>query len=337
MKTGLKILGLLVLTFSAVHAENSDYYYTTNSGTITITQYIGTNEVVIVPATINGLPVTDIGNYAFQYYGVMTDLTIPDSVVNIGTEAFYGCGFLTRLVIGQSVVSIGESAFNRCDNLPILDIPDSVTSIGFSAFYYCNALTNATVGSGVISIDGSAFEECSRLSGIYFRGNAPTAGENIFANDNDATVYRLSEATGWPTVPDVWGGRPTALWASQNADGDADTDGIPDAWEQQYFGGITNANPVSICSNGINTVIEAYVAGLNPNDPQSVLRISASFSGEVIGWNAASGRVYSVYWTTNLMNGFQSLATNILWTQGNYTNSNITSRGYYRVNVRLAN
>jgi hypothetical protein len=30
-------------------------------------------------------------------------------------------------------------------------------------------------------------------------------------------------------------------------------------------------------------------------------------------WSAVSGRVYSVYWTTNLLNNFLFLGTNIFW------------------------
>lgn len=46
---------------------------------------------------------------------------------------------------------------------------------------------------------------------------------------------------------------------------DYDYDGLPNTWELQYFGGPTNANPDTICSNGINTVREAYITGLNPS------------------------------------------------------------------------
>lgn len=50
---------------------------------------------------------------------------------------------------------------------------------------------------------------------------------------------------------------------------DSDGDNISDSWEETYFGGPTNANPTATCSNGVNTIRQAYIAGLNPNDRSS--------------------------------------------------------------------
>ena len=61
--------------------------YTTNNGTITITGYTGPGGAVTIPSTINGLPVTSIGNYAFSNCTSLTSVTIPDSVTSIGLGA----------------------------------------------------------------------------------------------------------------------------------------------------------------------------------------------------------------------------------------------------------
>ena len=54
---------LLLLALPAVVQAQFDY--TTNDGAITITGYTGTNAVVIIPSTTNGLPITSIGDDAF--------------------------------------------------------------------------------------------------------------------------------------------------------------------------------------------------------------------------------------------------------------------------------
>ena len=120
---------------------------------------------------------------------------------------------------------------------------------------------------------------------------------------------------------------------------DSDGDGIADRWENLYFGGLTNANPNVICSNGVNTLRQAYIAGLNPKDHQSVLQTSflrSPSSEKVLCWSGAPGRIYSVYWTTNLLAGFQCLESNIPWTQTSFTNAPAVPFGYYKINVRLA-
>jgi hypothetical protein len=280
-----------------------------------------------------GANVTNVGISAFKSCFFLKSVTVPDRVISIGSSTFYQCGQLENITIGTNVTSIGDSAFYWCSGLTDVNIPGSVTSIGTSAFNQCGNLTNVIIGAGVTNIGNSVFQFCAGLTGIYFSGNAPSFGSDVFLNDTSATVYRLAGATGWPTVPDEWAGRPTALWQQQQPD--SDSDGIPDAWEQVYFGGTTNANPDIVCSNGFNTVREAYIAGLNPNDPQSALRASAPVGGKILGWNTVSGRVYSVYWTTNLLSGFQCLESNIPWTQGGFTNSTVVPCGYYKINVQL--
>ena len=65
--------------------------YTTYNGTITITGYSGPAYDVTIPGTINGLPVTSIGDHAFHYWHNLTSVTIPNSVTNIGDDAFSFC------------------------------------------------------------------------------------------------------------------------------------------------------------------------------------------------------------------------------------------------------
>jgi hypothetical protein len=116
---------------------------------------------------------------------------------------------------------------------------------------------------------------------------------------------------------------------------DSDADGIPDIWEQQYFGGSTNANPRATCSNGINTVRQAYIAGLDPNDPNAAL-LSSILPSRALQWSAVSGRVYSVYFSTNLLTAFQCLESNIPWTRACFTNPATDPQGFYKIDVKLA-
>jgi len=118
---------------------------------------------------------------------------------------------------------------------------------------------------------------------------------------------------------------------------DRNNNGIPDWWEIQFFGGATDANPSGTCSNGVNTVWEAYVAGLDPNDPNAAFLTSIQWNPPqaILGWNTASDRVYSVWWTTNLLENFQPLETNLPWTQGSYTNPDAPPCSFYKIKVEL--
>ena len=85
--------------------------FATNNGTITITKYTGSGGGPFsIPGTINGLPVTGIGDDAFENSS-LTSVTIPNGVTNIGYQAFANCTSLASATIPYGVTSIGDAAF----------------------------------------------------------------------------------------------------------------------------------------------------------------------------------------------------------------------------------
>jgi len=141
----------------------------------------------------------------------LTSVTIPNSVTNIGTSAFNGCSGLTSLTLPDSVTSIDDNAFYGCGGIMTLTNSAALTTIGDNAFHNCDGLSSVTFPPSVTSIGDAAFRFCDGLTGLYFIGNAPSLG-NVALDSTTLTVFRTAVATGWPTVPDAWGGRPTALW-----------------------------------------------------------------------------------------------------------------------------
>ncbi len=87
---------------------------------------------------------------------------------------------------------------------------------------------------------------------------------------------------------------------------DTDGDGIPDAWEIVFFGGPTNANASAMASNNVNTLLEAYIAGLDPHSTNDFLEITAIDHLTVpdrkeITWSSKETRVYRLDGSTNLL------------------------------------
>ncbi len=114
---------------------------------------------------------------------------------------------------------------------------------------------------------------------------------------------------------------------------DADSDRLPDSWEQEHFGGVTNATADALCSNGVNTIREAYIAGLDPNNIDS--HFSVLMDTNALRWTSVSGRTYTVYQTTNLMHGFQPVMTDIAWTQDTYPTTNDLPASFYTLGVQM--
>jgi len=158
------------------------FTYTTTNGQIAITGYSGTSGAVNISGTINGLPVTSIGDNAFAYCQTLTIVTIPNSVTTIGVCAFGYCPRLTSVTIPNSVTSIGDEAFGSCSGLTSVTIPNRVTAIGCAAFEYCWSLTSVTILNGVTTIGSNAFANCTGLISVSIPSSVTSIGEGAFFN-----------------------------------------------------------------------------------------------------------------------------------------------------------
>ena len=108
---------------------------------------------LVIPSTIDGKPVTSIGNRAFSDKQ-LTSLVMPDTITSIGNYAFSG-NQLTSVTIPSSVTSIGNYAFSG-NQLSSVIISDGVTSIGEYTFSY-NQLTSITIPSSISNIGKGSY------------------------------------------------------------------------------------------------------------------------------------------------------------------------------------
>ena len=165
-----------------------------NGTQYSVSRYIGTATEVYIPATYRGLPVTSIGNQAFQYCDSLTSITIPDSVTSIGDYAFRGCSSLTSITIPDSVTSIGSSVFRGCSSLTSIAIGNGVTSIGVSAFGGCSSLTSITIPDSVTSIGDRAFSGCSSLTSIKIPDSVTSIGVSAFGGCSSLTSIKIPDS-----------------------------------------------------------------------------------------------------------------------------------------------
>ena len=153
---------------------------------------------VEIPATIGGVAVTTIGDFAFSNNDLIS-VTIPDSVTMIG-----GCAFannhLTNVMIGESVTEIEEGVFQNND-LTNVTIPDSVTMIGRSAFAD-NHLTSVKIGDSVTRIEDDAFWN-NDLTSVTIPDSVTSLGSYAFA-DNHLTSVVLPKSVISIDEDDIW-------------------------------------------------------------------------------------------------------------------------------------
>ena len=89
------------------------FTYLLDDGEITILSYTGTDPHVIVPTSIDGYPVTEIGERAFVGSKLQT-IELPETVTEIEWFAFSDCAMLKSVTVGMSLREIGYGAFDGC-------------------------------------------------------------------------------------------------------------------------------------------------------------------------------------------------------------------------------
>ncbi len=159
----------MVWDFKDLHIDDSGItYHIYNTDTATVVDIADSSSAidVVIPETVKGYSVTEIGEKAFYDNYDLISITIPSTVETIGEYAFYNNGYLRTVVLNEGLKSIGANAFYDCYNLTSITIPSTVETIGEYAFSYCYSLATVTISEGVKNIGLSAFYDCDGLTNI---------------------------------------------------------------------------------------------------------------------------------------------------------------------------
>lgn len=98
-----------------------------------IKEYIGPKfGDLVIPAKINGKPVTRIGDEAFAGRKGLVGVAIPDGVTWIGDEAFGYCKGLTELTVMGKTTSIHDYAFFESNCLSLIRAPAGSAAEAFA-------------------------------------------------------------------------------------------------------------------------------------------------------------------------------------------------------------
>lgn len=158
-------------------------------------------ESLVIPEGI-----TSVGNSAFAWTGI-TDVTIPESLIETGEDVFSGCVLLNSVTLSEGLIKIGDGAFANCIRLESIELPSSVEEIGSGAFRISsNALSEVgvdighnvglqgvfTVPSKTVSIGSYAFSGSS-ISGIDFNDKVTSIAEGTFSGCKNIQRMTLPE------------------------------------------------------------------------------------------------------------------------------------------------
>ena len=116
-KKNVVILVFIVSFFAltTTFAQNENDFETDGKGMITA--YKKKSSVLVIPSQIGGIPVTAIGDFAFQSCE-LTGVIIPHGITSIGQGAFAE-NYLRDVIIPESVHFIADGAFGLNDMIRI--------------------------------------------------------------------------------------------------------------------------------------------------------------------------------------------------------------------------
>ena len=191
-------------------------YFDAATGTITACDKSVTSAVI--PASIEGVPVTAIGNYSFDDTNI-SSVVFPDTLTRIGIAAFLGCRNLNEVSFPSSVTKIDDDAFSYCTSLTSIEIPSSVTSLGIGTFRGCSALSTVVLPNSITEISGYLFGSCTSLTSIIIPEGIKSINHYAFSGSTALETIYIPKSVTYigaqvfaDSVKDVYYGGTTAGW-----------------------------------------------------------------------------------------------------------------------------
>ena len=179
---------------------------------------------IVIPETLEGVPVRKIADGAFTAQTSLKSVTLPANLREIGDRAFGYCIGLTNVTFaGSGLVSVGECCFSNCVSLASVEFPASLSYVAPNAFALCDSLETVTFSGNAPKLDPPSRD--TQLS--YFGEKRWTSG-----TAPARAVFRVKTGTyGWKGPYQV---------------------GVPERWPLSH--GFMNAHPVvswSATSSGL--------------------------------------------------------------------------------------
>ena len=230
---------------------------------------------------------------------------------------------------GDTQYVTGVSSSNTMVTMPAQAVALTATYKSAAVTLTASAGPNGTVTPASTNVvPGNSADFVVTASNYYRIASLTTNGTAVtgVTFDNSSASYNFT----WSNVQAA--GTLAVTFTAQLAN---DPAGTPYWWLAGY--GLTNYNADAVAdqdADGLKTWQE-YIAGTDPTSAASTLKV-AQTNRNTVTWSPVAGRLYSVYWSTNLVQGFSNLASGITYPQGSFTNTSPNAKvNHYQVRVQL--
>jgi len=269
-------------------------------------------------ANLNTFSLTDLTGGGNNFLGQVTNLT-GNTALPTNNLMYSISGTISADSSGRVILLAGGNTIARINGLELVEVyQEQVVSSNFT-------LTALSTAGGSVSPTG----------GVY------AAGSDVILTATPSNYFSFTGWSGGAT------GTTNPLTVSITSDVTVTagfteillTNSTPQWWLAQYGLGTNDVDALSDTDGDGLAAWQEYIAGTIPNLGTSVLEISNGWknaNGFVLDWPTVEGRMYSVYWASNMTSGVWSqLSANAA---GIYTDTvhEAENDGFYRIKVQLA-
>lgn len=179
---------------------NEDFRYNVYTYYVEISECLSTKSNIVIPDTIQDLPVYKICDSAFEDQTTFSSLVMTNNIIEIGAYAFSGCTNLTSVTLSNNLTTLGEGVFSYCENLKEIEIPGSLSEIPGGAFSNCARLlsvkiekskdfdTSSDTPSEPFRLLSGAFSDCPELRVAWIPEDISEIADGEFAGSMDNLV-----------------------------------------------------------------------------------------------------------------------------------------------------
>ena len=144
---------------------------------------------IVIPETIDGMPVVEIKPEAFQSTSI-TDIKIGENIREIGIQAFYMCKKLKSVTWHCQCDVIPTNCFLGCSNLASFNFA-GIKKIGTYAFYK-SGLQEVCLPENIEVVSEWAFFECKKLSSVIWNCKCDVIPAYCFVRCSNLTQFDFS-------------------------------------------------------------------------------------------------------------------------------------------------
>jgi hypothetical protein len=317
---------------------------------------LGTFDVALSSATVGVLEITpaDDLNSSGAAGGPFNPSSITYTLGNSGGATLNWSASKAQAWVSVSVSS-GSLAPGASTNV-IVSINAGANSLAPGGYGDSVVFVNSTTGNGDTTRDVSLTVNSLPMFELTVAVNNPAWGSVTPTNG----LYLAGSSVEILAVPapyfrfDQWSGHangtnnPLLLLLDTNRSvlatfGEIFTTNCPTPHWWLASLGYTNDFETAVTNLGVNGMAlwQTYVAGLDPNDPNSQLRLAlepvSGNGAHVLRWDTVAGRLYTIWSGTNAANGMSPLsgAADLPSTTQSFTNANAqgSSPVFYRIQV----